>query len=133
MTLARRGPRSTLTARVLLSLIVLAFCTAPTPGDVGGCGQRAEELDPELFFNAKAAVDCERCNACTLATRACSLACTGEDLAREFPADCLPLVHDGEVCLHALSAASCDDYERYVRDDAREVPTECNFCPERGR
>jgi hypothetical protein len=132
MTLAPRGPRSTLTARILLSLIVLAFCTAPAPGDVGGCGQRAEELDPELFFRAKAAVDCERCSECTLATRACSLACTGQDLVREFPVDCLPLVHDGEVCLHALSAASCDDYERYVRDDAREVPTECSFCPERG-
>lgn len=126
-----RAPRSTLLARVLLSLVVLAFCTAPTPGDIGGCGQRAEELDPELFFLAKAAEDCERCNECTLATAACSRACNREDLPREFPADCLPLVHDGEVCLRALAAASCDAYESYVRDEDREVPTECNFCPER--
>ncbi len=126
-----RGPRSTLAARVALSLAVLAFCTAPTPGDVGGCGQRAEELDPELFFRAKAATDCERCNECTLATKTCSKACNEEELLRAFPDDCLPLVHDGEVCLRALAAASCDDYERYVRDARREVPTECSFCPER--
>lgn len=126
-----RGPRSTLGARVVLSLAVLLFCTAPTPGDVGGCGQRAEELDPELFFRAKAATDCERCNECTLATTACSKACNSEGLLREFADDCLPLVHDGEVCLRALAAASCDDYERYVRDEQREVPSECNFCPER--
>jgi hypothetical protein len=39
------------------------------------------------------------------------------------------LVHDGEVCLNALDAASCDDYEQYVANQGATIPTECNFCP----
>jgi hypothetical protein len=47
-----------------------------------------------------------------------------------FPDRCVPLVHDGEVCLRALQYASCDDYRAYVSDVSPSVPTECNFCPE---
>jgi hypothetical protein len=47
-----------------------------------------------------------------------------------FPDDCLPLVHDGEVCLRALLDADCDEYSRYVVSDP-EIPLECNFCPVR--
>jgi len=47
-----------------------------------------------------------------------------------FPERCLPLVHDGEVCLRALLNASCGDYSQYMSDDSPTAPTECNFCPE---
>jgi hypothetical protein len=50
-----------------------------------------------------------------------------------FDPDCFPLVHDGEVCLNALRAASCNDYANYVDDLAPTVPTECNFCPLAGK
>lgn len=111
-------------------MAALAFCTAPVPGDIGGCGQPVQELDPEIFFSAKRFIDCERCAECGFPTAACSAACDRElPTATEFPERCLPLVHDGEVCLRVLLAASCADYESYVRDASPEVPTECNFCP----
>ena len=115
--------------KTVLSFLALAFCAAPTPGDVGGCGQPAAELDPEIFFATKDSFDCQRCDECELSTSACERAC-GEILTQsEFPEDCVPLVHDGEVCLRALLAASCDDYATYVREEAAQTPTECNFCP----
>ena len=113
---------------MLLALAALALL-APTAGDVGSCGQDAVELDPVAFFSDKAFVDCSRCRDCGLTTAACEAACGGELEGDAFDPDCFPLVHDGEVCLNALRAASCDDYRSYVDDLAPAVPTECNFCP----
>jgi len=110
----------------------LLFCTAPTPGDVGGCGQRPAELDPGTFFASKANIDCQRCQECNLDTVSCENVCTFPDsYPTSFPEDCVPLVHDGEVCLRALLHASCDDYASYMSDRSPSVPTECNFCPGR--
>lgn len=115
--------------RVVLGFVVLAFCAAPVPGDVGGCGQNAEPLDPERFFIAKANADCDRCRDCGLETTRCTQACGPGLVESEFSEGCVPLVHDGEVCLRALLEASCDDYRTYVRDLSPSAPTECNFCP----
>ena len=111
--------------------LVLLFCTAPTPGDVGGCGQSPAELDPGTFFASKANIDCQRCQECGLTRASCENACTApESYPSAFPENCVPLVHDGEVCLRALLHASCGDYGSYMNDSAPSVPTECNFCPE---
>ena len=45
-----------------------------------------------------------------------------------IPQTCRPLLHDGEVCLRALNAASCSDYATFVDDDAPALPSECEFC-----
>ena len=117
--------------QVVLAAVALLFCTAPTPGDIGGCGQRPAELDPEIFFLSKAAIDCQRCDECSLGTKACTVACDSQSTyPKSFPERCLPLVHDGEVCLRALLNASCGDYGAYMSDDSPTAPTECNFCPE---
>ena len=117
--------------QLALALLALVFCTAPTPGDIGGCGQRPQELDPGIFFGSKAAIDCQRCDECRLATQACKNACDVPDsYPKTFAERCLPLVHDGEVCLRALLYASCADYAAYMSDAAPTLPTECNFCPE---
>ena len=109
---------------------VLLFCTAPTPGDVGGCGQAPAELDPGTFFASKANIDCQRCEDCSLTRVSCQNACNVPDnFPSAFPDNCVPLVHDGEVCLRALLHASCDDYASYMSDSSPSVPTECNFCP----
>jgi hypothetical protein len=114
-----------------LALTALLFCTAPTPGDIGGCGQRPQELDPQIFFLSKASIDCQRCGECSLGTKICQTACDSPDsYPMSFPDRCVPLVHDGEVCLRVLLHASCSDYAEYMRDDSPTVPTECNFCPE---
>jgi hypothetical protein len=115
-------------------LVALAAlpCLAATPGDVGGCAQKAELLDPPIFFASKKRLDCTRCQECLLDTESCARACNrGAPPEREFPEGCFPLVHDGEVCLRALRYASCDDYSGYVSDEAPSVPSECNFCPPR--
>ena len=117
--------------RLVFCVLVLLFCTAPTPGDVGGCGQSPAELDPGTFFASKANIDCQRCQECGLTRAACDRACTTDDgYPSSFPENCVPLVHDGEVCLRALLHASCDDYGSYMSDSSPRVPTECNFCPE---
>lgn len=118
--------------RAALGFVVLAFCAAPVPGDVGGCNQRAEELDPGAFLSAKASVDCQQCQSCSLVSETCERACEGVPTGG-LPEGCIPLVHDGEVCLRALGSASCEDYGAYVRDDAPTTPTECNFCPRSDR
>jgi hypothetical protein len=115
--------------RVFLALVALLFCAAPVPGDVGGCGQSADELDPEVFFASKRVIDCRQCQSCGISTRLCSAACAANDEQQNFPEGCRPLVHDGEVCLRALHFASCDDYASYVDDAHPTVPTECDFCP----
>ncbi len=124
------APAGTLLLRLLLGFVATLGCMAAVPGDVGGCGQPAEELDPEGFFLNKARVDCDQCRRCGLYSRACLDACDEErQPPTEFPEGCVPLVHDGEVCLNALKAASCRAFESYVRDANRQVPTECDFCP----
>jgi hypothetical protein len=116
--------------KAALALLLLLFCTAPTPGDIGGCGQNPDILDAPTFFANKKRIDCSRCSECGLFTKTCSDACDdSQSFDQAFPKDCVPVVHDGEVCLHALSYASCDDYASYVDDGAPQTPTECDFCP----
>jgi hypothetical protein len=116
--------------RLLGLVTLLVFCAAPTPGDMGGCGQEAQELDAVQFFQLKAEIDCDRCEECSLSSQSCRTACDPAALTPQaFPEGCLPLVHDGEVCLRALLFASCSDYSEYTADRAPRVPTECDFCP----
>ncbi len=112
---------------------MILFCAAPTPGDVGGCGQSRQELDEGLFFSAQNAIECERCNECELRTNRCSEACDDDSGGRRFPDECIPLVHDGEVCLRRLLDVGCDTFADYVDDRFPSVPTECDFCPEDAR
>ncbi|HLV21673.1 MAG TPA: hypothetical protein VKZ49_12350 [Polyangiaceae bacterium] len=114
--------------RLLLAAAVALLCLAPTPGDIGGCGQEVQELDPELFFEHKRNIDCDRCQECSLATAPCTSACASPSTGA-FPEDCVPLVHDGEVCLRALLDASCSEYLEYMREVNPKAPSECNFCP----
>jgi len=118
-------------ARVGLGFVLLAFCAAPVPGDVGGCNQGAAQLDAGAFFSNKQSIDCERCTECGLQNRTCEQACAGGPVPVAFTDGCVALVHDGEVCLHALEAASCNDFAEFVRDQAPSTPTECDFCPRR--
>lgn len=117
-----------------LAVLSLLFMIAPTPGDIGGCGQKAQLLDAPLFFATKLSIDCTKCQECGLVFNACGEACDpATPVPDTFPSGCFPLVHDGEVCLRALNNASCDDYGGYMTDDLnlRSTPSECNFCPER--
>lgn len=109
-------------------LVGVGLCLAPAPGDIGGCGQTARDLDPDAFFRSKQSIECSRCSECGLSTPACERACEGEAVPSEFPPGCYPLVHDGTVCLRALTQASCSDYRRVV-GEPQQVPSECNFCP----
>jgi len=117
--------------KLALGFVALAFCAAPVPGDVGGCGQEAQELDPVTFFATKQDIECQHCGECELATVACKRACGSALVQSEFPKDCVPLVHDGEVCLRALLNGSCEDFRGYMSDVDPSAPTECNFCPVR--
>lgn len=120
--------------RAILASVALTFCVAAVPGDIGGCGQPIQELDATVFFRAKAFIDCEKCETCSFRAEACARACDPDRVeSAKFPERCLPLVHDGEVCLRSLLDASCEEYTAYVRDRAPEVPTECNFCPASGQ
>lgn len=114
----------------LIAALAALVCLAPTPGDIGGCGRAAEDLDPATFFLSKQTIECDRCRECRIRTPACELACSGAPSATEFPEGCFPLVHDGTVCLRALTRASCDDHREFAGDPP-SVPSECNFCPER--
>ena len=101
---------------------------APTPGDIGGCGETARDLDPVAFFSSKQSIECSLCRECGITTPACDGACAREELPEQFPPGCYPLVHDGTVCLRALTQASCSDHRKVVADPP-SVPSECNFCP----
>lgn len=115
-----------------LAALLLLFVAAPTPGDVGGCGQEAQFLDAPTFFATKRGIDCSRCTECAIITVSCNRACDHHaETPKAFPAHCYPLVHDGEVCLRALENASCGEYEQYMDDKNPGSPTECNFCPPR--
>jgi hypothetical protein len=127
---ARRGSSR---GRTLATVVVILLCAAPVPGDVGSCGQPIQRLDANRFFGAKKLVDCRRCTECSIPSASCGRACDAEGtVSGSFPAGCVPLVHDGEVCLRALLYASCDDYSGYMDDANPQVPTECNFCPRGG-
>ena len=112
----------------LLLGLALTVLAGPTVGDIGSCGQEVAELDPTQFFIEKDFADCNNCVSCGLTTARCDDACDGELTLSSFDEDCFPLVHDGEVCLNALKAASCDDYASYMDDVAPTTPSECNFC-----
>ena len=114
--------------RALTIVLAVVFGMGPTVGDIGSCNQRADPLDPATFFALKARIDCLRCGDCTLLAKNCETACSGTP-ATSFLLGCRPLVHDGEVCLHALLHASCDDYASYVDDARPTAPSECQFCP----
>jgi hypothetical protein len=107
-----------------------ALCLAPTPGDVGGCGQAAEDLDPPAFFLSLQSIQCDRCEECGIRTTSCEAACAGAEVEQAFPEGCFPLVHDGTVCLRAMIQASCDDHREFAAEPPRS-PSECNFCPAR--
>jgi hypothetical protein len=124
----KRSPSRLEIAR--LALVALFFLAAPTAGDIGGCNQRGDDLDPNKFFASKQYMDCQRCTDCGLTTQTCVKAC-GQLMGGAFPDGCYPVEHDGEVCLDALQVASCDDYRHYVSDEESTVPTECDFCPPR--
>ncbi len=118
--------------KLALGFLALAFCAAPVPGDVGGCGQDPQELDPETFFWTKQSFECTHCKACQITSAACDRACGDTLVQSEFPPNCVPLVHDGEVCLRAVDDGSCSDFRAYMSDRAPTIPTECDFCPAGG-
>ena len=115
--------------KLRVAIILLFFTAAPTAGDIGSSCQPEDDLDPMKFWGVKQAIDCERCQACAITTKACSRACSPGLIFKDFPKNCEPLEHDGEVCLDALLAASCGDYGSFMSDDAPTIPTECDFCP----
>jgi len=111
-------------------IVTALLCAAPVPGDIGACGQEVSVLSPELFFRSKKRIDCTRCSECGLGTQTCTVSCSDRPPENDsFPDRCVPLLHDGEVCLRALLAASCEDYAAYVDDVFPTVPSECDFCP----
>jgi hypothetical protein len=112
------------------AVCALLFVAAPTAGDIGSCGQAADDLDATKFFADKSSIDRAKCDSCSFETSVCDAARRGVVSTTAFPAGCYPLVHDGEVCLDALLATGCGDYRAYVADDPSR-PTECNFCPPR--
>jgi hypothetical protein len=115
--------------RVALGVVALVFGVGATVGDIGSCGKAPTDLDAAVFARARKIVDCERCTECGLSTARCAAACDADAGANEtFPPNCAPLYQDGLVCLNALLAAPCGDYALYVDDNARLVPTECEFC-----
>jgi hypothetical protein len=112
----------------LAILLAVVFGMGPTVGDIGSCNQEADPLDPALFFAVKSRIDCTRCAECGFSTTPCALACTAAP-PTSFNRGCRPLVHDGEVCLHALLHATCDDYASYTAESRPTAPSECQFCP----
>lgn len=121
-----KGP-SRISVVVVGVLGVLAM--APTVGDTGGCGRTATDLDRGRYANGRKLQDCERCEECSITNARCLRACDPKQPPEiVLPVTCQPLYHDGEVCLRALAASSCDDFATYVDDDAPVTPSECEFC-----
>lgn len=117
-------------ARLGLVMVLSVLAAAPTVGDVGGCNEQADALGPEKFFAARLESECMQCRACGLeALAGCRRACDPKTkVPQTFPAGCRPLVHDGEVCLRAIEALSCDAFADVVASSPI-VPSECDFCP----
>jgi hypothetical protein len=121
-----------LRVEMLVVWTLAALCLAPTAGDIGGCGAEATPLDTQAFAQARKDEDCQRCRACGLVVPRCGRACDpAKPPDTSIPTTCKPLRHDGDVCLHALSAASCTSYATYVDETAPATPSECDFCKER--
>lgn len=121
----RAGKTGRTHAVILLGLL----CMAPTAGDIGGCGTEVTALDPATFALARKDEDCKRCRECAIAAPRCDRACDPtQPPETSLPATCRPIHHDGEVCLRALHAASCETYATYVDETAPATPTECEFC-----
>jgi len=115
----------------LFLCVISILCAAPTVGDVGSCNERADPLGAPEFFGARVDLECGKCRSCGIDSRQCTLVCEQSKngtYPRAFPQGCHPVIHDGEVCLHALDAQSCGDFADVV-SDAPIVPTECDFCP----
>lgn len=111
------------------AVVVAILCMAPTPGDVGGCGSEVTDLNDEQFVFDRKRMDCARCTECGLSTARCTRSCDpAKPPDTSVPETCQPIRHDGEVCLRALEAASCDAYATYVADTAPATPSECEFC-----
>jgi hypothetical protein len=111
------------------AVLVAVFCTAPTVGDVGGCGDDPVDVDAQTYAQQRKSVDCERCGECGVSTARCARSCQdGGPGEVSLPDSCKPLEHDVDVCLRALRAASCDTFASYVADVAPESPSECAFC-----
>src|SRR5262249_31679101 len=121
---------SRLLPRFCLAVTALFFLVAPYSGDYGCFSDGATDLDPNKFFLAKQEDDCAACLDCGFVTDYCNRA-SGPAMGGTSPLACYPLVQDGEVCLRALEATSCSDYESYVADQGATIPTECDFCPPR--
>ncbi len=136
MTQRPKLPAPSVTQRLILALVAIFFLAAPTAGDFGCFATPVTDLDPGKFLLAKLTDDCEACIDCGFTTATCAAACAVAMSGAlpdggAIPDQCYPLVQDGEVCLRALEAASCSDYESYVSDEGSTVPTECDFCPPR--
>lgn len=134
MSLGSREVRQHLRRLQILPLaaMLLLVVAAPTVGDIGGCGAEPADLDASAFFKAKAQLDCNHCAECGFVTAACLRACDPTQTPSALPLGCFPIQHDGDVCLRALDAASCDEYATYIADQGATIPTECNFCPVEG-
>lgn len=118
--------RSTL---ALVAVAALVFGAAPTAGDVGSCGNSAVDIDEARFATARKVLDGRRCKECAIESARCKAA-MDPDVPSDvsFGSTCRPLVRDAEVCLDALTVASCGDYRKYMSDDERLIPGECDFC-----
>lgn len=115
--------------RRLLIVFFAALCLAPTAGDIGGCGKEATDLDADDYAYGRKSEDCKRCRECAIETERCKRACDPMKLPDvALPATCKPVRHDGEVCLRAIDAVSCEKFATYVDDFAPATPGECDFC-----
>lgn len=113
----------------LVAATLAVLCMAPTPGNVGGCGAEITELNSEQFAFDRKDKDCARCTECGISTARCVRACDPtKPPDTSVPSTCRPVSHDGEVCLDALTEASCESYATYVADTAPATPSECEFC-----
>jgi len=114
---------------VATAVVAIGLCTAPTVGDVGGCGATATSLDFATYSFDRKVIDCQRCKQCSLPSNTCRTACNRNAPTNvSWPSTCNPLQHDGDVCIRALKAASCGEYASFVDDVAPTEPTECDFC-----
>jgi hypothetical protein len=114
---------------VAVAALLALLCAAPTAGDIGGCGSEPSSLDPTAFALQRKDLDCRRCQECGLDLPRCGRACDpAQPPDTSLPLSCKPLSHDGEVCIDALSSASCSKFITYVDDVAPATPSECQFC-----
>ena len=115
--------------RHLVGILLALLCTAPTVGDVGGCGEEPEELSSGGYATARKSFECARCKECRLMTAHCRRACDPKQPSdAELAPTCRPLVHDREVCFRAMGDLSCEEFARVVDDVNPRAPSECLFC-----